>query len=296
MQTAMPKKLTPRQPRSALSAEHKVAFALLMFLGIGGILFGFRSFGSSLSRPFDLQIAEYIKSDRFISSLQKETEEREAQKTRDTDSDELSDYDELYVYKTSPYLEDTDSDGYDDKTEVFAGQDPNCPAGNICSGIVASEGAGDTGASADSLLEGIPNNTITGDKLDIDFSSEQDVVDFFESLTLDQIRSALVESGMSQEELDTVDDETLRSLFDSGVDDVASTGAIQQLLEQNDSSDSSTSSVINNQEFETEEEAMEYLSSLSNNEIRQMLLDSGVSQEELDAIDDETLRSVIQNQ
>lgn len=51
---------------------------------------------------------------------------------RDTDSDGLSDYDEQYLYKTSAYLKDSDSDGYDDKTEVTSGNDPLCPPGQAC--------------------------------------------------------------------------------------------------------------------------------------------------------------------
>ena len=50
----------------------------------------------------------------------------------DTDHDTLSDYDELNVYRTSPYLEDTDSDGYTDGEEVRSNHDPNCPADKTC--------------------------------------------------------------------------------------------------------------------------------------------------------------------
>lgn len=51
---------------------------------------------------------------------------------RDTDGDGLSDYDELYVYGTSPYLADTDGDGIPDGEEVRNGTDPNCPQGQNC--------------------------------------------------------------------------------------------------------------------------------------------------------------------
>ena len=37
----------------------------------------------------------------------------------DTDQDGLNDYEELYLYSTSPYLADTDSDGLDDAAELF---------------------------------------------------------------------------------------------------------------------------------------------------------------------------------
>ena len=53
-------------------------------------------------------------------------------KTKDTDSDGLSDYDELNVYGTSPYLKDSDGDSYSDKIEIDSNNDPNCPKGTEC--------------------------------------------------------------------------------------------------------------------------------------------------------------------
>lgn len=45
----------------------------------------------------------------------------------DTDGDELSDYDEIEVYKTKPLIQDTDGDTYVDGNEVKNGYDPNGP-------------------------------------------------------------------------------------------------------------------------------------------------------------------------
>lgn len=42
----------------------------------------------------------------------------------DTDGDGLSDYDELFIYKTNPINPDTDGDGYNDGEEVKSGHDP----------------------------------------------------------------------------------------------------------------------------------------------------------------------------
>lgn len=46
-------------------------------------------------------------------------------KTYDRDGDGLSDFDELFVYYTNPFDDDTDNDGYSDYDESDAGTDPN---------------------------------------------------------------------------------------------------------------------------------------------------------------------------
>ncbi len=213
----MPEVIRPRTARFALSAEQKVAFVLLLFLGLGGVVFGFRSFSTQLSRPFNLQIISYLKQGKFITSSEREEAEREAQKILDTDADGLSDYDELYVYKTNPYIADTDSDGFDDKTEVYSSNDPNCPEGKDCGrGVVEAEGAGDTKASVSEFLGSFPNAKL--DKLKaLDFATEEDVITFFNSLTIDELRQALVEAGLSKEQVDALSDEQLKEMLKSSL-------------------------------------------------------------------------------
>lgn len=46
----------------------------------------------------------------------------------DSDHDGISDYLEIYKYKTNPNKADTDGDGYDDKTEIENGYNPLVPA------------------------------------------------------------------------------------------------------------------------------------------------------------------------
>ena len=48
-------------------------------------------------------------------------------KATDTDKDTLSDYNEIYVYKTDPFNPDTDGDGFKDGAEVKNGYNPNGP-------------------------------------------------------------------------------------------------------------------------------------------------------------------------
>mgnify|MGYP000904688269 CR=1 FL=1 len=72
-------------------------------------------------------------------------------KTKDTDGDGLTDWDELNLYKTSPYLNDTDSDGFSDKAEIDSANDPNCPKGQECADL-SSQSSGDADPFQNSAL------------------------------------------------------------------------------------------------------------------------------------------------
>jgi len=206
------------KPPSVLTAEQKVAFVLLLFLGLGGVIFGVQSFGANLSRPVEQQIADYYTGEQYLTQDQRDEQDLEASKTKDTDGDGLVDYDELYVYKTSPYISDSDSDGYSDQEEFFSGNNPNCPIGKTCGFSVSTvdEAVSDTNP-AEAFIGGLG----AGDVLNagsVEFNSEADVKTFFEQATLEQIRSALIESGMSEEDLNLIDDETLIAFFNGALD------------------------------------------------------------------------------
>jgi hypothetical protein len=217
------------KPPSPLSTEQKVAFGLLMFLGIGGFVFGAQSFGANMKRPIQEQIAAFYTGEEFLTSVEREEREREESKTKDTDGDGLVDYDELYVYKTSPYIADSDSDGFGDKEEVYSGNNPNCPTGESC-GLVAgsSEEVGES-STADAFIEGLGEQDVLGAG-SVAFESEEDVAVFFEQATIDQIRSALLESGMTQEELDQIDDETLKAFFYGALDEASESGLLNEYV------------------------------------------------------------------
>lgn len=221
------KRVRTREPRP-LSTEQKVAFALLLFLGLGGIFFGFKSFGVNINRPFDIQIARYLQGERFLTESQREEEEREASKTRDVDADGLTDYDELYVYKTSPYLIDSDSDGFDDKTEIFSNNDPNCPKDKVCNGI-SPEAVDESNPLAG--LEGVFGDFASlSASGEIKFESKEDVEAFFKKATIAEIRNALIKSGMKKEDLDKISDDQLMGFFSSTLDEASEKGTFDELV------------------------------------------------------------------
>ena len=114
-------------------------------------------------------------------------------KENDTDGDGLTDYNELYQYYTSMFIEDTDSDGFTDKEEIDLGQDPLCPIGDSCN-----------------LLRLITPNTKLSDVIqDITFNSDVTV----QQAAVEEFRKFLLENGMTQEELSLLTDEDLLNIF-----------------------------------------------------------------------------------
>ena len=234
-----------------------MAAVLLSFLGIGGVIFGFLSFGAMLRRPFDLQIAEARKNSPALAASQ--SPNIEALKRMDTDGDGLSDYDEIYIYHTSPYLKDTNGDGIDDKTEILIGKDPNCPPGKICSGgsaIPAEPAAGGpttsmapatavdgtsppaTGqtAGSSSLAGGgsaMPP-TDTGSAASAPASgsgapvSPADAGAYLKSLSPDQARQLLQQAGVPADQLSSLSDAQVTQLLGQLVDQAQGQGLLNQ--------------------------------------------------------------------
>ncbi|MBI4256758.1 hypothetical protein HY626_01735 [Candidatus Uhrbacteria bacterium] len=183
-----------------------------------------------MMRPIQEQIAAFYTGEEFLTSDAREARELEESKTNDTDQDGLVDYDELYVYKTSPYIVDSDSDGFSDQEEVYSGNNPNCPTGQNCGRISGSAEAVAETSAADAFIEGLVGE---GDLLDagsVTFESEEDVANFFQQATMDQIRAALLESGMTQEELDQIDDETLKAFFYGALGEASESGLLDEYL------------------------------------------------------------------
>ncbi len=120
---------------------------------------------------------------------------------KDSDGDGLSDYDEMYVYHSSPYLEDSDSDGFTDKQEVLNGTDPNCPAGQTCSTVLTDTNSTvvtPTASSTDAAMtpeEAALQNVLNG-------NSDTSV-----------IRKLLLDNGMDKDTLNAMSDEELMTVY-----------------------------------------------------------------------------------
>lgn len=218
-----------KRSRPTLSVEQRVAFVLLLILGLGGLILGMLSFGANIRRPFDIQLASYT-GETVYGTEERERLELEALKNKDSDQDGISDYDELYVFKTSPYLADTDSDGFDDRTEIFAGEDPNCPRGKECGSFFSGEEVGETEAVGVPGLS--PVNSLAPGIGNVSLETPDDILQYFESLSTEEIRDLLLQQGVPQANLDQLSDTELRELIETSLEKAIEENQLIELTEE----------------------------------------------------------------
>ncbi|MDD4901700.1 MAG: hypothetical protein PHE24_01035 [Patescibacteria group bacterium] len=181
------------ETRNNLDKRQKLALAGLTVFGILLVGIWLLKLNSEIVGP----LSYYYSPDNYASTTVQDAADK--LKSQDTDGDGLSDWDELNVYGTSPYLADSDSDGIADGVEIKNGTDPNCPQGKICNSVlpvsvsstiptIGQLGAGQSAASS-SQLEMI--NLLTGGS---------------DAATL---RNLLLQAGVDKASLDQISDEDL---------------------------------------------------------------------------------------
>jgi len=124
----------------------------------------------------------------------------------DSDGDGLSDYDELYIYKTSPYLEDTDGDGINDYDEVSLGTNPNCPEGKNCyagEDLIIREEVSSSELLLSPGIENLETGELSGSTAIINSSQ----------VTPEILRQVLLESGYDRETLNQISDDDLMASY-----------------------------------------------------------------------------------
>jgi hypothetical protein len=175
-----------------LPQKRRAGAWVVLLMGVVGLGIGVMQWRGSFGQVFVRGVSDYKTPDEL------EAERIAEMKTKDTDGDGLNDYEESQVYLTSPYLTDSDSDGADDKTELAAGDDPNCPAGKECTTLAGAIDAQATlsASSAAELAE-----------------QERAVLERFMNPTPAQIRQLLLESGIKAEDIEGIDDATLLELY-----------------------------------------------------------------------------------
>ena len=197
-----------------MDKERKTALIVLGVFSLIIVVALFLNLRNSIRGPLDYK--KLASKDQKATTTVKNSDELSSDnlelKTKDTDKDSLSDWDELFIYATSPYLEDTDGDELTDYEEVVTYKtNPTCPEGQTCSGtltqgdsqnVISNESElgslYDVLSDLDKMGEEINTSTIATSSIDINPA---------------QLRSLLLENGFSQEDLNAVSDEDLLKIY-----------------------------------------------------------------------------------
>lgn len=210
--------------RPQFNREQKVAFGLILGFGSLALLLGSFYLWRHVASPFAISYT----GPRFLVGDEEDNAEALRQQQTDTDSDGVSDYDELYIYKTSPYLADSDSDGQTDKVEIDTGADPNCAPGAACDRGINSDDAvrpsgisggviGDTIASGQNLPGGTP---------------EEQLLATLQNFTVAEIRQLLISSDIPEETVNAMSDEEVQATFQEIIDQLIASGALESIVAQ----------------------------------------------------------------
>ncbi len=244
---------TPIKSLDSPTAYRIVALLGVVALGASGWLV-WRSITGATASPSTVKSNVNSTTTQAVAALEK-------LKTKDTDGDGISDYDELYLTHTSPYLKDSDGDGIPDNAEIKNGADPNCPTGKVCEG----------------------------------FRLLTTAVDANGNLTPEFLRRSLASAGVAQATLDATDDATLLRIYQQVIKAQPATNTNSAANTNGGPAASNTNipSIVNSNSTVTPA-ALTQIQQLTPAAIRQLLIQNGIDPASLNGIDDATLKQIFQ--
>jgi len=215
---------------------------LTIFLGLMTVLifiFGYLQMKKTIYSPFQAP-----KQTSAIVTIPTQEEVSAILDQQDTDKDGLSDFDEKFIYQTAVYNQDSDSDGFTDKEEVDAQSDPldpeytpyhtpepeeevsssldNAASGQEISVQEIRDLLVEQGGLSREIVDKLDDKTLkqlyneTKQETGIDLNDLEAPVEEerqFSDLTAAEIRQLLISQGIDKTLLDSIDDETLRTMF-----------------------------------------------------------------------------------
>ena len=251
-----------QKPDQNMDKHQKIMMSALGVIGLGILVLAILQIKSLVVIPWP-DLSEKQTQAQIIEADLAETVA--AQKAKDTDGDGLSDYDELNVYLTSPYLKDSDSDTYSDKEEVESGNNPNCPSGQTCYQVTSESST--TQPEANASTENTNASTATNTA-----STGQTYTP-----TATELRTILSQSGQfTAEQLSQISDEDLLAAYQEMIK--ANPDLQSQLMANSASNTESASETVDVSGL-----------TLAPAEIRAMLIEQGFSKTDLEKISDADL-------
>jgi len=198
---------------------------ILIILGFSALFLGLLNIKSTLVSSFqkgfnwnNVIASSEQKSASPSTALQKIIE----LKNKDTDHDGLSDYDEINIYHTNPYLKDTDGDGIPDGQEVKDGTNPNCPQGQNCGSFKTSplnRKASTTKQevskffSVNSPSSSFTKNSSFEKNTSSSLSTNEAARLMSGKASLAEVKQMLLQAGMSPQDLNKIPDKSIMQMY-----------------------------------------------------------------------------------
>lgn len=192
----------------------KVIVSLLVVLSLTSLFYGWNSWKKTFKYGLIYNNAAKIDAQNKQKPLLNDAQATETKvdftdpklKVKDTDNDGLTDWDELNVYKTSPYIADSDSDNVNDGEEIKRGSDPLCVEGANC--LAPEPVPAKVSDGTDDTLANIPTTTNN--------------IQALENISSVELRQLLIKAGYTEEQLKQLTDEQLNQLWQQALQDLSS--------------------------------------------------------------------------
>lgn len=219
-----------KSQHDTLTSEQRAGFVIVAVTSVMALVVGVFYMARTLHKPFDISYTGPL----FLSGSEKRALEVDQQKTKDTDSDGLTDYDELYIHRSSPYLKDTDGDGISDVAEVNLDETKS---------IIGSPDGSDTPEIADGITDlfgaGFYVSTPGVDSINQATAGGQ--VEDLSKVTPGFLRDALRAQGATEEQLRYVTDQQLMERYLDALKQYQATGTVEDTLITGEATDTPTS-------------------------------------------------------